>query len=62
VFSYNYREDNDIALAQQLQDEMKIQSNSIDQTTYNTHHQSSDDQVQINIMFISIFLFFFHRL
>ncbi|CAF1111331.1 unnamed protein product [Rotaria sp. Silwood1] len=37
-------EENDIALARQLQDEMKIQSNSIDQTPYRTHYHSSDDQ------------------
>jgi hypothetical protein len=44
-FFCHYREENDIALAQQLQEKMKIQPNSIDQTTYRTHHHASDDQV-----------------
>ncbi len=41
VFIDNCREENDTALAQQLQKEMKIPLNSIDQT----HYHSSDDQV-----------------
>jgi hypothetical protein len=41
----NSREENDIALAQQLQNQMKIQSNPIDQTKSNTHYHSFDDQV-----------------
>ncbi|CAF0839706.1 unnamed protein product [Rotaria sordida] len=37
-------EENDVALAQQLQEEMNIQSNSIDRTVYNNHNHSSGDQ------------------
>jgi len=36
-------EEDDIALARQLQEQMKIPSNSIDQTTYKTHHHHSSD-------------------
>ncbi len=53
IFFDNFREENDIALAQKLQEQMKIQSNSTDQTTYNIHSQSSDDHVRLNIIFLN---------
>ncbi|CAF2607322.1 unnamed protein product [Rotaria sp. Silwood2] len=37
-------EENDIAVARQLQEKVEIQSNSIDQTPYSAHHHSFDDQ------------------
>ncbi|CAF1265137.1 unnamed protein product [Rotaria magnacalcarata] len=37
-------EENDIALARKLQEEMKIKSNAVDRADYNFHHDSFNDQ------------------
>ena len=53
---FNYSEENDTALARQLQEKMKISSNPIDR---DSRHNSPEDQVRRNVMFIHALSFFF---
>ena len=58
-YFHNYREENDVALAQQLQGQINTESNSIDRTKYNNNYQSFDHQVRSASIFTLVSFHFY---